>query len=255
MQIDVAFAIENINSILLLLFGILIVKALIVFFIVKKYLNNQTAFKTALTLCQVGEFSFAVFELSKVNSLLEPDLHQMLVLIVVASMVATPFILKNISKITALIFKEKIEEMAIINTEELTNHVIICGYGSVGRRVANKFKHIGANYIIIEKDLKEVESGRRHGDNIIFGDSTKKAILEKAHIERAVSIIVAITDKESAILTCENVLKLTEDIKLIARVNKFEDKVDLEEIDGIEVIYDKDEVADVIMNLALICKI
>jgi CPA2 family monovalent cation:H+ antiporter-2 len=255
MQIDIAFAINNIFSIVSLLIGILAVKAIIIFYIVKRYTNNQVAFKTSIALCQVGEFSFAVFELSRVNQILDSELHQMLVLIVVFSMIVTPFILKNIEKLTELLFKEKLFESSLINTDELSNHVIICGYGSVGKRVTTQFKNIGAEYIIIERDLKEVESGRNYGDTIIFGDASKKVILEKCHIERAVSVIVAVNDIESSILICESVLKLTKDVKLIARVATFEDKKELEDIDGVEVIYDKDEIAKLLVDLSLICKI
>jgi len=255
MQIDVSFAISNIHIILSILAGILIVKALIIFFTIKYFSNNQTAFKTALALCQVGEFSFAVFELSKANSLIDPSLHQLLVLVVVFSMIVTPFILKNIDKIAEKIFKNKILESSLINTDELNNHVIICGYGSVGKRVASQFKAIGAEYIIIEKDLKEVEGGRNYGDNIIFGDASKKVLLKKCHLERAVSVIVAINNQEALRMVCEGVLELTKDVKLIARVASFDDKKLLEDLDGVEIVYDKDEVAKLLVDSSLICKI
>lgn len=258
MQINISFAMENITHIVGLLVAIFIVKAIIIFAIVKIFSDKYTSFKSAIALAQVGEFSFAIFGLSYANGLIDNNLNQMLILVVVFSMILTPFILKNIEKITELFIKEKVTEEVIVDKEGLNHHIIICGYGLAGRKIAENLREIGASYIAIDKDPKAVKEGLNRGDSVIYGDVSKKAILKEAHIERAISIIVMVNNPEQLRVICENILALTEGFKInvIVRIVDNEEFEMVEEFrEDVTIVDDRIVVGKEIINSALICKI
>lgn len=258
MQIDISYAIDNIGIILILLISILILKAIIIFGIVKIFSSKtKIAFKSALALFQVGEFSFAVFELSKANSLLSVELNQKLILVVVLSMIVTPFILKNIEKITNIFIKEKESEVTTIKPDGLNNHIVVCGYGLAGKKIIEKLKARGAEYIAIDKDVKNVKSALERGENIIYGDLTKKSILKDCHIERAISAILVVNNTEYLKLISENILELAPHINLIVRVVNDEERDIILSLNDnrITLVDDRLTVGEVLVNSAMICKI
>jgi CPA2 family monovalent cation:H+ antiporter-2 len=95
MQLNFLTIIENISYIAIFLPIIIFVKILIIFLIIKLSSKKRTAFKTALSLFQIGEFAIVVFELASAKSLIDNNLAQILVVIIILSMILTPFVLRN----------------------------------------------------------------------------------------------------------------------------------------------------------------
>ncbi len=258
MQINIPFAISNISTILGLLISILIFKAIIIFAIIRFFADKQTSFKSAIALSQVGEFSFAIFELSRANGLIDNSLNQLLILVVVFSMVITPFILKNIDKLSDLFIREKIKEDIIIDKNGLNHHIIVCGYGLAGRKIVEDLREIGATYIAIDKNPKLVREGMKRGDSVIYGDVSKKLILKEAHIERAISIIVIVNNQIQLRVICENILSLIKDLEvnLIVRIIDNKELEAIEDLkDEVIIVDDRLVVGREIITNALICKI
>ncbi len=73
MKIDLLFLGEHIVEILGILIALLVLKALIIFGIVRIYSKAKVAFKTAIALSQVGEFSFAIFALAGNEGIMDPE--------------------------------------------------------------------------------------------------------------------------------------------------------------------------------------
>ena len=72
MKIDLALFVTHLSEIMMILLGVLIVKAIIIYGVIRIYSQAKIAFKTAIALSQVGEFSFAIFALAGNNKLI-PD--------------------------------------------------------------------------------------------------------------------------------------------------------------------------------------
>ena len=100
MHIDIQFFLNHIFQVFTLSVIIMIIKALIIFVIMYFYVGKRVALETSLAICQVGEFSFVVFTQATQTTLLDSTTGQLLTLSVIISMIATPFILKNIKSIT-----------------------------------------------------------------------------------------------------------------------------------------------------------
>ena len=80
--------------------------------------------------------------------------------------------------------------------EQLRNHFIICGYGRVGRRVAQEFRAAEVPYVVLDFSADAVNAARELGDLYIEGNGTEDEDLEKAGLERARGL-VASSDSDS----------------------------------------------------------
>ena len=117
-----------------LLVGIIVLKALLIFGILRFFVQKRTALKTSLALFQVGEFSLAVFALAYSYELIPDELNQIMIITIVLSMILTPFVLKNIKEIADKMTKEPtvLRDRALLG-DSYSDHIIVCGYGPVGQ--------------------------------------------------------------------------------------------------------------------------
>ena len=75
--------------------------------------------------------------------------------------------------------------------EQLHDHYIICGYGRVGRRVAQQFRDSGAKYVVLDFNADAIEFAREHGDLFIEGNGTKDEDLEATGLARAKGLVAS----------------------------------------------------------------
>ncbi|HET7566799.1 MAG TPA: TrkA family potassium uptake protein [Gaiellaceae bacterium] len=75
--------------------------------------------------------------------------------------------------------------------EKLHDHFVICGYGRVGRRVAEEFRHAGVPYVVLDRSEDAVAAAEEHGDLLVHGDATEDADLERAGLSRARGLVAA----------------------------------------------------------------
>ena len=80
--------------------------------------------------------------------------------------------------------------------DQLRNHFIICGYGRVGRRVAQEFRAAEVPYVVLDYSADALNAARELGDLYIEGNGTEDEDLEKAGLERARGL-VASSDSDS----------------------------------------------------------
>lgn len=222
MQIDIQFFISHLLEVFALSIIIMVIKALIIFGIIYKFVGKRVAFETSLAICQVGEFSFVVFTQATQSSILDATTGQLLTLAVIISMVLTPFILKNIKYITERFLQKANKDVEIVNTskEALENHVIVCGYGSFGKQILLNLKKENMEHIAIIDSYEFFENALEHGEKVIFGNPAQKHILEEAGIARAKAVIIALHDVENIILLSHTVKELNNKVKILAKVTK-----------------------------------
>ena len=187
------------------------------------YVGKRVALETSLAICQVGEFSFVVFTQATQTTLLDSTTGQLLTLSVIISMIATPFILKNIKSITYKFLQKtdaSNDEVILTKKESFKNHIIVCGYGSFGKQILlnlkkNNIQHLGIidNYEFFENALEQKEK-------VIFGNPTQKHILQEAGISKAKAVIIALHDIESITLLTHTIKDINKDVKILAKVTK-----------------------------------
>ena len=75
--------------------------------------------------------------------------------------------------------------------ERLQDHFIICGYGRVGRRVANEFRAAGVPYVVLDFSPQAVAAAQAHGDLFIEGNGTEDEDLLSAGLDRARGLVAS----------------------------------------------------------------
>ena len=250
MQINFTVIFENLGIILSLLVFLMFLKFVIIFAIIKMREKKEVAFKTALSLIQIGEFSLAILELAKTHELIADLNSQIMIVTVILSMILTPFILKNLDFISDLIFKNKNQEIENnITYDGLTDHIIILGYGEFGRSIVETLEAIHYPYCVIENNLDCYTKGLNEKKPIIFGNALKRQILHSASIEKASKVIIAINEVEKVRQLFESIKYFVPPEKLIVKVHSIEEKEHLSDLNISHIIVENVESAQAVKKL------
>ena len=257
MQIDFSVIAEKYLLIIGLLLLFTAVKIAIIFLLLLKNAGKRVALKTALALFQLGEFGLVIFELAKVHSLLDPTVSQVLIVTITISMVITPFVLKNISSIANFILREDDDSHCeVLVQQTMHDHIIVLGYGRLGRKVASKLENRGVKYIAIEHNINNVKEAQKEGKNVIFGNAASKSILESVNVEDASVIIVALDNVEKLHLICEVLMQVATKAKVVIKVDRFIEKEMLsEEYPDYDILVGTEQMARGMVDSVLKCQI
>ena len=147
--------------------------------------------------------------------------------IAIMTMIFTPFILQYAPKIYdmfAKIFKLNDVTENSQTGEELSGHVVIIGFGVVGRRVAFGAKMAGLKYCVIESNPDTVKREQEKGVPIFYGDATQESVLEFAKIEKASVAAITIPGNSRTEEMTEQIRNLNKDINLLVRA-RFESSI------------------------------
>ncbi len=255
MKVDMIVFIENIFLIVEIFMAVFILKSLIMYLLLRLTSTHRRSLKTALALSQVGEFSFVIFALASMGGLLDNELAQLLVLVVIFSMVVTPFFISKIGIIIETVSgkKDVIADMSALQTKK--NHVIVCGYSVVGKSVTKELDKIDAQYIIIDNSPKHVKEALNSNLEAYLGDMSKTSILNAIHTENAAAVIVTLDNMEKKRLICEAVLTHTKDVNLIVKVTSLREQEKLKDLDISVIVDAKVEVAKVLVKRMSRCQL
>ena len=255
MKIDLAVFINNLHIIVGIFIGVFILKSIVTYTMLRITSPHRRSLKAALALSQVGEFSFVIFALASMGGLIKDDLAQLLVLVVIFSMVVTPFFISRIGEITKFLSgkEDVVEDMSALSTRK--NHVIVCGYGVVGKFVTHYLDDLGAKYIVIDNSHKHVKEAIDDGHEAYLGDASKSSTLDALHLETASSVVVTLDNPEKKKLVCEAITKHTSNINLVVKVVSLEEKEMLKDLNITVVVDGKLEVARVLVERMLTCQL
>ncbi len=172
----------------------------------------NTAFKCGLALFQVGEFAFVLAAAGIADGLLAPPQHQLFLAVSILTMALTPFALGRADTITRRVFTvflpkslaARLDGLMRVKQEAdrtelrvLKDHTVVIGFGLNGQNVARAAQSNRIRCLVVEEDPDLAEKARGAGLLVVQGDATNEHVLEKAHVEQARVIVVAIADAEA----------------------------------------------------------
>ncbi|HIC12386.1 MAG TPA: potassium transporter [Sulfurimonas sp.] len=255
MKVDLNMFFANTGTIIGLFIIVFILKALIMFALLRLSNNSPTSLKSALALSQVGEFSFVIFALASAGHIMDLSLVSLLVLVVIFSMIVTPFFITRINAFVEKIIKttDIVTDMTPLASRH--DHVIVCGYSIVGKFVTQELEELGAPYIVVDNSNKHVKEALDEEIEAYLGDASKSQILNALNIDKAAAIIVTLDNLEKKRLICEAVLKHSRDANLIVKVVSLEEKEKLGDLDITVVVDGKLEVARVLVERMISCQL
>ena len=158
------------------------------------------------SLAQVGEFSFIVAGLGITLGVLPPEGRDLILAGAMVSIIVNPLLLRAVNRIEqwmatkpglAAALERQDAEYDVAGPEPahgMRDHVVLVGYGRVGRRIGDALRREGIPYIVVERDRVAVEAVRQSGVPAVFGDAARPGILDHVHLGAAKLLIIASPD-------------------------------------------------------------
>ncbi|QCD44884.1 cation:proton antiporter [Campylobacter mucosalis] len=257
MQINTTLIYENLFIIVSLLIGAMSIKILVIFMLLITYLSRRVSIKTALSLCQIGEFALAVFALLGSRGLLDAKTAQILIAVSVISMFITPFILKNLYAIANLVQKEEpLVAFSEIKPQKIKNHIVVFGYGTLGQEVVLRLKEKKLPYLVLESDINLVELGLSRGENVFLGNVLHKSTYENSCIDVASAVIITVSNEQKLELITQNLAQRNPNIQTIVKLNSYKEKELFENLNkNFHLVEEDQAMAKILVHEALLCKI
>lgn len=190
----------------------------------------STAIHSGLLLSQGSEFAFVLFALANNQGILSDEISQILLVVITVSMALTPLIAQLGKKIAHTLEQHALSRprMMIDETLDLSQHVIISGYGRVGHTVARLLEAENISYVAIDMDSFLVAKERKSGIPAYYGDTTRLHVLNALGIARARALIITHTDIRVALQTIAVVREINPELPIITRARNIEQVQKLE---------------------------
>ena len=220
MGIDLALALEQFGLIVLLLVGLLLGKGLILGVLaLAAGLARAQALRLGLVLAEGGEFAFVLLGAGMVGGILDPEIGQVLLVVVGLSLIATPFLARLGALAAQRLERAQAEEVGeqAIEAEHRAGHVVIAGFGRVGRAVAARLQAAEISFVAVDFDPHSIAQARTSGLPVYYGDVTRPEILAALNVENARSIVVALGDPGTTDQVVALVSYIFPDLKVYAR--------------------------------------
>lgn len=219
MSIDLYTVIDRASLIAVSVIGLVGLKAAIAFALCLAFgLSREVSFRASLMLATAGEFAFVVIGVATLQyALIPPDIAQFMVIVTGVSMALTPFLAVAADRIGKRLRDRHGEGDGFADIKELSDHVIIAGFGRVGQTVAKLLAANQVAYVAVDLDLSEVRAGRKRGEPVVYGNAAKREILEKLGAEHAALILMALGNPKKTARALEIIRRAWPGVKLLAR--------------------------------------
>ncbi|MBS4283613.1 glutathione-regulated potassium-efflux system protein KefC [Escherichia coli] len=215
MSIDFGTLLENPLRIVILLLGFLIIKIAMLWLIARPLqVPNKQRRWFAVLLGQGSEFAFVVFGAAQMANVLEPEWAKSLTLAVALSMAATPILLVILNRLEQSSTEEAREADEI---DEEQPRVIIAGFGRFGQITGRLLLSSGVKMVVLDHDPDHIETLRKFGMKVFYGDATRMDLLESAGAAKAEVLINAIDDPQTNLQLTEMVKEHFPHLQIIAR--------------------------------------
>ncbi|TAG70352.1 MAG: sodium:proton exchanger, partial [Burkholderiales bacterium] len=214
--------------------GVLLVKGL-VFYGLRRVITRAAdalARPQAVALAVGGEFAFVLFAAALNAKFITAEQSQVLTLAVVLTMIFAPLAwLVNDKLLEPWLTKDEAAPFDLI--DDPATPVIIAGYGRVGQIVGRVLNMRNIKYTALDAASDHVDSVRRFGNKIYYGDATKLDLLRAAKTQDAKFFVVCVDDMEASLTIARLVRKQFPQVTVLARARNRTHALELREL-GVE---------------------
>jgi CPA2 family monovalent cation:H+ antiporter-2 len=165
----------------------------------------STALTVAVSLAQIGEFSFILLGLGQGLNLVPAEATSLVVAGAIVSIALNPLLFSGVEPLRRWVLKRSAwartlearddplaELPADTPQSALAGQVVLVGYGTLGTALHDELG--GRPLVVIDRDRDVVEKLRATGHAAVLGDATEAMTLVQAHIAQAVWLVVAVSD-------------------------------------------------------------
>ena len=199
----------------------------------------KTAILAALSLAQIGEFSFVLARSAVDANLLDPTGYQMFLAASILTMLLTPSVMDQGPRVASLVYrlfhlKGSLDEKKDTDNE-LQDHLIIVGFGIGGQHLARTAREAGIPYVILEMNPETV-ARYREKEPIYGGDASLPLVLEHFGVHTARVITVVISDPSAVRAITATARKLNPRLHIVVRTRFLGEVSELKKLGADDVV-------------------
>lgn len=101
--------------------------------------------------------------------------------------------------------------------QQMKDHIIVCGFGRIGQRIARHLQDRKVPFVVIERDEGSGEDLRRRGYNYIDGNAVDEEVLQRAGIERAHALVAALNSDADNVYVALTARSMNPRLYIVAR--------------------------------------
>jgi len=259
MLVEPSAVVSHWSEVLLLLVLIMAGKALLIAGLVRLIgFPVRIAVTVGLSLAQIGEFSFVIAEMARAKGWYSIGEYNTILTASVISLLFSPLLFTlspAISRWTARLVRGErfraLREEVQVHRSVMRDHVIVCGFGRVGSRVAQQLLARKVPVVVIDLDPESILRARNQGIPTIYGDAEAREVLELANPHTATIAILTMPESSSAMVAARRLKEINPQLTVLARTHDERKIADLKRCGVDYVVFAEEETAGVIVRLAL----
>ncbi len=240
---------------------ILVVKPVSAFLIV---LAGGHSLKTGLTvaggLAQIGEFSFIVADLAGTLGWMPPAGRNALIAGAIVSISLNPWIFNRLLACEPALSRNPLiarwlawrtrsrghtaqTHLAHRPADDPSVRAVVVGYGPAGQTVTRLLRESGVLPTVVETNIDTVEEINASGGRALFGDATRREILEAAGLKSARYLIVTVPKAEITLQVIQSAREVNAGVEVLARASYLRDREEIHTAGAAMVCVDEAEAA------------
>lgn len=237
MLFDPAIILEQPLQLLAVVFIIVFGKSIVAFLLVLllRY-PAKSALLISASLAQIGEFSFILAALGLSLGLMPLEGQSLILAGAIISIALNPLVFHTLTPLERLLglnsklaarFERTTDPLAMlpmsVPQEQLSGHVVLVGYGRVGRRIADALEAQGIAVVVAEQNRELVDALRQRGIHAVAGNGGETSVLIQAHVARAAMLVIATPDTFEVRAMIETARTLNPHIQTVVRTHSDSD--------------------------------
>jgi monovalent cation:H+ antiporter-2, CPA2 family len=221
MLLDPAFVLEHAGTIGLLVVAVAATKALIFGGLTWLFgYRGETPLLVGLGLFQVGEFAFVLARVGLSADAITAEMYGLLLASALLTMILTPALASLAPRLYAWSQRRNPAAPVLIGHDDdadLAGHIIIAGYGRVGRYTADILHRLELPFVVLELDQHVLEQARTTQIPIIYGDASSPVVLEAAGVHAARLMLITTPSALDTALIVERVRQINPELHIVVR--------------------------------------
>jgi CPA2 family monovalent cation:H+ antiporter-2 len=204
------------GAVVTLTLGVIVLKAAILLGLAVAFgLAGRDRWLFAFGLAQAGEFGFLLVSMAAGLAILPGETASLMLLAISLSMLATPALFVIGQAVAA-----RVAPAAAAPAPDAIDErgpVIIAGVGRFGQVVNRLVRTAGVPTVVLDADIKAIDTMRRFGMKTYLGDPQRPELLHAAGLETARVLVVAVDDREAALAITRHARQARPDLTIVAR--------------------------------------
>uniref|UniRef100_A0A7N0SZ78 RCK N-terminal domain-containing protein n=1 Tax=Kalanchoe fedtschenkoi TaxID=63787 RepID=A0A7N0SZ78_KALFE len=197
-----------------------------------------SAIRVGLLLAPGGEFAFVAFGDAVNQGIMSPQLSSLLFLVVGISMALTPYLAAGGQFIASRFEQHDVRSLLPVEseTDDLQDHIIICGFGRVGQIIAQLLSERLIPFVALDVRSDRVALGRALDLPVYFGDAGSREVLHKVGAERACAAAITLDSPGANYRTVWALSKYFPNVKTFVRAHDVDHGLNLEKAGATAVV-------------------